>query len=73
MDQSEVRREEVPEEAGLHGDSHQRGEEVGEAVEREEVPATQQRHHGPQNTTKIPARAWKHLAVDALRRYWNTF
>lgn len=41
LDQSKVRREEVPEEAELHGDTRQRGEEVGEAVEREEVPETQ--------------------------------
>lgn len=45
LDQSEIRREEIPEEARLHGDPHQRREEVGAAVEREEVPETQQRHH----------------------------
>ncbi len=46
LDQGKVRREEIPEEAGLHGDTHQWREEVGAAVEREEVSETQQCHHG---------------------------
>lgn len=46
LDKGKVRGEEVPEEAGLHGDPHQWSEEVGAAVEREKVSETQQRHHG---------------------------
>lgn len=71
MDQSEVRREEIPEEARLHGDTHQRREEVGAAVEREEVSETQQRHHGTESTPEIPTRARKHLPLHPLRRYVN--
>lgn len=69
VDQGEVCGEKVPEEAGLHGDTHQRREEAGAAVEREEVSAAQQRHHRPQNTAAIPTGGRKHLPFYALRGY----
>lgn len=50
LDQGEICGEEIPEEAGLHRDSHQRREEAGAPVECEEVPETQQRHHRTKNT-----------------------
>jgi len=46
LDQGQVRAEEIPEEAGLNGDTRQWREEVWAAVERKEVSAPQQRHHG---------------------------
>ena len=46
LDQIKVRGEEIPEEAVLHRDPHQRREEVWAEVEREEVSEAQQRHHG---------------------------
>lgn len=71
LDKGEVRREEVPEEAGLHRDTRQRGEEVRAAVERQEVSETQQCHHRTQNTAEIPAGRWKHLPVRPLLRYFD--
>lgn len=69
MDQSQVRGEEVPEEAGSHRDSHQRRAQIREAVEREEVPQAQQRHHGSQDEAEISARTRKHVSFHPVSRY----
>lgn len=68
LDKGQVRGEEVPEEAGFHRDPHQRGEEVGAAVEREEVSEASQRQHRPQNAAKILSRAWQNFPFHPLCR-----
>lgn len=67
MDQSQVRGEEVPEEAWLRPLSQQRREEAGEAAEREEVSAPQQRQRRRQDAAALQARG-KLLPLHAVRR-----
>ena len=68
LDQGQVRGEEVPEEAGLHADPDQRRAQTRTPLERQEVPAAPQRHHGSQGPPEVQARAGQRLRRHPLLR-----
>lgn len=67
MDQSQVRGEKIPEEARLRPHTQEWREEAGEAAEREEVSAAQQRQQRGQDAAAIQTRG-KLLPLHAVRR-----
>lgn len=67
VDQSQVRGEKIPEEARLRPHTLRWREEAGEAVEREEVPAAQQRQQRGQDTAALQT-SGKLLPLHAVGR-----
>lgn len=69
MDQSQVCREEVPEEAGLRPHAQQKREEGGEAAQRQEMSEAQQHQQPGPDPAPLPTGRGKPLPLNPVRRY----
>lgn len=69
VDQSQVRGEEVPEEARLRPHARRRREEGGAAAEQQEVPEAQQHQQPSKDAAPVPTGGGKHLPRHAVCRY----